>query len=393
MRHVVVVGGSIAGLTAVEKLRRAGHSGQISVLDADRRPPYDRPPLSKQVLTGAWDADQAQLRAPEALRGLGADLRLGEAARWLDVDNRQVFTSAGRTLDWDGLIIASGARPRRLPFGHEFPNVHVLRSLDDALSLRNAFAATRSIVVVGAGFLGSEVAASARTAGLDVTLVDSLAAPMAAHLGVWVGGLVARAHARRGVRLVMETSVRAIEGRRRAERVVLGDGTEIEADLVVVAIGCEPNVDWLLGSGLTVDDGVLCDANLRAAMDVVAAGDVARWFNPRYCRTMRVEHRVNAAEQAAVAASNLLGADLTYSALPYFWSEQYDIRVQAVGDFSGATHVEVIAGDVAQGRFAALYHRAGVGAVAGITWNLPARAAEIRRYLTDACAVQARTPI
>jgi 3-phenylpropionate/trans-cinnamate dioxygenase ferredoxin reductase subunit len=384
----IVVGAGVAGLSALEKLRRIGYAGALSFVGTEPHVPYDRPPLSKQLLSGAWESAQVSLRSKTALQALDAQWLLGDSGQWLDLDNRQLFTSGGSTLEWDGLVLAPGARPRRLPAGHQFANVHVLRTVDDALALRSAFHTARRVVVIGGGFLGSEVAATARTVGLEVTLVDSLSGPMVRHLGRWVGGLLAKVHESHGVELAMEVCVQAIRGRRQAESVLLTDGRVLPTDLVVVAIGCEPDVAWLQGSGIAIDDGIVCDSRLRAAMDVVAAGDAASWFNPAFARTMRVEHRLNAAEQGAAAAANLLGGTTPYSALPYFWSDQFEVRLQAYGDFSRATHVEVIAGDVSEQRFAAIYHAAADGPVAGITWNLPKQGANVRRYVLDGCAAR-----
>jgi 3-phenylpropionate/trans-cinnamate dioxygenase ferredoxin reductase subunit len=392
LRRVVVVGAGVAGLTAVDTLRRRGFEGSLAVLGAEPHQPYDRPPLSKQVLSSGWEIDRITLRVSAELTAAGADWHLEESASGLDLDGRVVLTTKGRALPWDGLVIASGARPRRLPFGHEFPNVHLLRTIDDARALRSAFAVSRSVVVVGAGFLGCEVAAAARTAGLAVTLVDSLSAPMERHLGGILGRELGAVHAERGVRLAMDVGVVAIEGGRRAERVVLGDGTELDTDLVVVAIGCQPDVAWLEGSGLPIGDGVLCDSTLRVVPGVVAAGDVASWLNPAFGRRMRVEHRTNAAEQGAAAALTLLGGTDDFAPLPYFWSDQFDVRLHVHGDVGGGGRMEVVAGSMAERRFAALFHSAD-GPVASLTWNLPKQGPALRQRVLDACTARRRESV
>ena len=392
LRRVVVVGAGVAGLTAVDTLRRRGFEGSVSVLGAEPHQPYDRPPLSKQVLSAGWAIDRLTLRVSAELTAAGADWRLDEAASGLDLDRRVVRTTKGRALPWDGLVIASGARPRRLPFGHEFPNVHLLRTIDDARALRSAFAVSRSVVVVGAGFLGCEVAAAACTGGLAVTLVDSLSAPMERHLGGILGRELGGVHAERGVRLAMDVRVVAIEGDGRAERVVLGDGTQLDTDLVVVAIGCEPDVAWLEDSGLPIGDGVLCDSTLQVVPGVVAAGDVASWPNPAFGRRMRVEHRTNAAEQGAAAAMTLLGGSDDFAPLPYFWSDQFDVRLHVHGDIGGGDRLEVVAGSMAERRFAALFHSAD-GPVAGLTWNLLKHGPVVRQRVLDACTARRREAV
>jgi NADPH-dependent 2,4-dienoyl-CoA reductase/sulfur reductase-like enzyme len=243
-------------------------------------------------------------------------------------------------------------------------------------------------VVIGAGFLGCEVAAAACAAGLETTLVDPLATPMQRHLGPVVGRELARVHEERGVRLRMGKGVSGIHGSTRAECVVLADGTELEADVVVVAVGCTPEVGWLAGSGVPVGDGVVCDSRMAVAPGVVAAGDVASWHNPTFGQRMRVEHRTTAAEQGAAAAATLLGGSDDYAAVPYFWSEQHMVRINAYGHFARATELEVIAGSVADGRFAAVLHAGDDGPVAGLTWNLPKQGLAVRQRVLETCAAR-----
>lgn len=388
LRRVVVAGGGVAGLAAADTLRRKGFDGSIDVLAAEPHRPYDRPPLSKQVLSSGWDLDRITLRVSPELAARVAVWHLGDPAAALDVGSRHVVTRDGRTLSWDGLVIATGSRPRRLPFGHEFPNTVVLRTIDDALALRSALAAARHVTVIGAGFLGCEVAAAARAADVEVDLVDTLGAPMARHLGPLVSGRLALLHQQHGVSLRMGVGVSAIEGRDRAERVLLDDGSVVETDLVVVAVGSQPDVGWLAGSGLPVDDGVVCDSALRVAPGVVAAGDVASWFNPEFGTRMRVEHRTNAGEQGAAAAASLLGGAEPYSAVPYFWSHQWDVRINAYGHFAAAESLEVVAGSVEEGRFAAVLDAGDGGPVAGLTWNMPQQGAAVRASVLEGCAAR-----
>jgi 3-phenylpropionate/trans-cinnamate dioxygenase ferredoxin reductase subunit len=385
LRHVVVVGAGVAGLTAAGALRRRGYAGQLTVVGAETGPPYDRPPLSKQVLTDGWDAERVRLRAVPELDEADASWCLGETATEFDLGARVLETDRARRLAWDGLVLATGLRPRTLP-GAAYPNVHTLRTFDDAVALRDQLADGISVLVVGAGVLGCELAASARSLGAEVTVVDVVPVPMLRHLGPVVGGELALRHQAHGVALRLGVGVEAVQGRDRVERVVLTDGSEVDVDVVVVAIGAAPDLGWLEGSGLPLGDGVLCDSRLIAAPGVVAAGDVASWENPAFGRRMRIEHRFNAAEQATVAATNLLGGDVEYDAVPFFWTEQLGLRIQAFGDPARAESTEVVTGDPASGRFAAVLRDADGAVVAGISWNLPKEGPVLRRRVQEACA-------
>ncbi|MFI9595221.1 NAD(P)/FAD-dependent oxidoreductase [Nonomuraea sp. NPDC052265] len=380
--RIVVVGASAAGLTAAEALRRDGFTGSLTLVGAERREPYDRPPLSKQVLRGRWAPDRVTLRRDEARAALGAGWRLGVAATALDTGARELALSDGGVLPYDGLVIATGVVPRRLPSGHELGGVHVLRTLDDALALREGLLAARSVVVVGAGFLGTEVAAVARQLGLDVTLVDPLPAPMIGRFGDRVAALLAGLHTRHGVRLRPGALVTGLTGHDgQVDGVDLDGGAHVPADLVLVAVGSVPATGWLTGSGLDVGDGVRCDHRCRAAPGVVAAGDVASWRHPRFGR-LRVEHRLNATEQGTAAARTLLGSEAAFAPVPYFWTDQYDVKIQVHGVTGGDARFQVVAGDPATGRFAALYGRDG-HVIGALTWNLPRQARELRRHVAE----------
>ncbi|MFG1604848.1 NAD(P)/FAD-dependent oxidoreductase [Actinoplanes sp. NPDC049265] len=360
MNRIVVVGASAAGLTAAEALRRAGHAGPITMIGAEPEAPYDRPPLSKQFLSGAWEADRLALRTKEHLDRLDLDLRLGTAATGLDLASRVVRLAGGEQAGFDGLIIATGVEPRRLPG----QGGHVLRTRRDAEDLRGRLGPGRRLAVVGAGFLGAEAAAVARGLGCEVVLLDPAPAPLAHAVGEEVGRMLARVHREQGVDLRTGTGVAAVTDR----GVLLPDGELVPADAVLVAIGSRPATGWLDGSGLDVTDGVVCDEYCAAAPGVYAAGDVARWFNPLFGAAMRVEHRTNAAEQGLAAAHNLLrpGDAKPFAPVPYFWSDQYDLKIQAYGHLPGHDSVEIAEGDLEQRRFLALYRRAGrlVGALA-----------------------------
>ncbi|WP_328835975.1 NAD(P)/FAD-dependent oxidoreductase [Streptomyces europaeiscabiei] len=349
MRRILVVGASAAGLAAAETLRREGYDGTLTLVGDEPHAPYDRPPLSKQLLAAEWDTGRLTLRTPAHLDGLDLDLRLGAAATGLDLKERQVRLADGDAVPYDGLVIATGVRPRRLPG----EGAHVLRTLDDALTLREQLTPGTRLVVVGAGFLGAEAAAVAWRLGVKVTLLEPAPVPLAHAVGGEVGAVLSRAHLDHGVDLRTGVTVTEVT----EDGVRLADGETVEADEVLVAIGSLPNTEWLADSGLAVGDGVLCDEYCEAARNVYAAGDVARWYNPLFGASMRVEHRTNAAEQGMAVARNLLGTGTRkpFAPVPYFWSDQYDMKVQAYGRLRGHDEVAVVDGDLVERRFVAVY--------------------------------------
>ncbi|MEU8866255.1 NAD(P)/FAD-dependent oxidoreductase [Streptomyces umbrinus] len=368
MRRIVVVGASAAGLAAAETLRREGYDGMLTLIGAEPHPAYDRPPLSKRFLTGRWTSGQAALRPTADLDALDLDLRLGTAATGPAPVTRTVRPADGSAVSYDALVIATGVRPRRLPG----KDAHVLRTHDDALTLRDRLGPGRRLVVVGAGFLGAEAAATAAELGTDVILLEPAPAPLAAVAGAEVGRVLSQAHLERGVRL--RTGVMASEVTEAG--VLLADGEVVEGDEVLVAIGSRPNTEWLAGSGLTVDDGVACDAYCQAAPGVYAAGDVARWYNPLFERSMRIEHRTNAAEQGMAAARNLLTAPHArkpFAPVPYFWSDQYGMKIQAYGCLRGHDEVVVVEGNLTERRFMAVY-RTGDRLNGALAVGMPPRA-------------------
>ena len=361
LRAVTIVGASLAGLNAAEALRRDGFDGPVTLIGAESRLPYDRPPLSKQVLAGDWEPERAALTDSEELASDEIEARLGLRATALDLDARELTLHTGETVAFDGLVIATGARCRTMPGTEGLGGVHVLRSLDDCLALRGDLEAVpQRVVVVGAGFIGAEVAATARGRGLEVTVVEALPTPLSRVLGDEMGRVCAEVHRDHGVDLRTGVGVDRIEGDRRVERVALTDGSIIDADVVVVGIGVVPNTEWLDGSGLQVGDGVLCDASCLAAERVTAAGDVARWPNQLFGETMRVEHWDNAAAQGAHAARRLLNPETgPFTPVPWFWSDQYDRKIQLAGRVRPDDEVRVVNGSVEERRFAAIYGRAG----------------------------------
>ncbi|MFE6183214.1 NAD(P)/FAD-dependent oxidoreductase [Streptomyces sp. NPDC056465] len=376
--HVLVAGASAAGLATAEALRRKGYTGRLTLLGGELHPPYDRPPLSKQVLAGTRSPDTVRLRTTDVLAALDAELVLGDPAAGLDPRTRTVRTASGRELSADAVVVATGLRPRTLPGGQDTAGVHVLRTLDDALALRSDLLVSRRAVVVGEGVLGSEIAATARSMGLDVTLAGPRPAPMLAQLGPLAAGLLAALHTENGVRLRLGEAVAGLEtARGRVTGVRLDTGEVLPADVVVVAIGAEPATGWLAGSGLRIDDGLVCDSRCRAAEGIYAVGDVAAWHHELLGTTLRLENRTNATEQALVVAENILGADRPYVPVPYFWTDQFDARIQAHGRPGPDAETTVVEGDTAGGRFVLRYAREGrVTGVLG--WNM-ARQARLRR--------------
>ena len=359
---VSIVGASLAGYWAAETLRRDGFEGRISLIGDEPHAPYDRPPLSKKFLAGDLDDDRLPLTTAEKLADLGLEMRLGCRATGLDVTTRTLEVD-GVAEPYDGLLIATGARCRNLPGTAGLAGVHTLRTRDDAEAIRDALAnGARRVVVVGAGFIGAEVASTAIGRGAEVTMVEALEAPFGRVLGVEMGAVMADVHRRHGVDLRTGVGIDEVLGDDRLVGVRLADGATLEADLLVVGIGVVPNTDWLEGSGLTLDDGVVCDETCLAAPDVAAAGDVARWANPRYGEVMRVEHWDNAVQQGVHAARRLLQSDeeaTPYAPVPWFWTDQYDRKVQLAGRPHTDDEVRVVAGSTAEHRFAAFYGRDG----------------------------------
>ncbi len=380
---IVVVGASLAGLRAVETLRGEGYDGRLVLIGAEAHLPYDRPPLSKELLRGEWGEERLALRRRDYAE-LELDLRLGRRATALDAKARQVALDDGTRVGWDGLLIATGAAPRPLPGAKPLEGVHLLRTLDDALALRADLEATPGrVVVVGAGFIGSEVAAACRQRGLEVTLVEPLPAPMERGLGREMGGLMADVHRDRGVDLRLETGVDGLHGAARVEAVQLSDGTRLDADVVVVGIGVTPVTDWLESSGLELDDGVVCDATCATGIPgIVAAGDVARWHHPVYGRAIRIEHWTNAVEQGVAAAKRLLGSAAPFAAIPLFWSDQYDCKIQLAGlpELDGASRV--VHGSLEARKFVRLYEKGG-RLHAALGFNQARRMVGYRRMIAE----------
>ncbi|MFI1921768.1 MULTISPECIES: NAD(P)/FAD-dependent oxidoreductase [unclassified Streptomyces] len=389
--RVLVVGASASGLTTVETLRRKGYEGRITVLGDEPHAPYDRPPLSKQVLSGAWEPERAALRTQDVLSALDAEFVLGDPAVALDRASRGVRTESGRQLRADAIVIATGVRARRLPGSEGLAGVHVLRTLDDALALRAGLPGGTRLVVVGEGVLGSEIAATARTLGLDVTLTGPLSAPMALQVGPLVSGVLAGLHTERGVELRLGNAVVGLTaGGGRVTGVRLATDEVLPADAVVVAIGATPATQWLADSGLELDNGVVCDSHCRAEEGIYAVGDVARWHHEGLGRLVRLENRTNATEQAMAVAGAILGADRPYTPVPYFWTDQYDAKLQVHGFLPPDAEVDVVEGDLTARRFVARYR--SEGRVTGVLgWNMPKQARMRRQEIVDGLDAPAPT--
>lgn len=375
---LLVVGASAAGLATVEALRRKGYTDRITVLGAEPHLPYDRPPLSKQVLSGQWEPARTQLRTVERLSTLDAEFLLGDAAVALDLRERTVRTASGRELTADEIVLATGLRPRTFPGQSDLSGVHVLRTLDDALALRADLLSCSRVVVVGDGVLGTEIAACVAGMDVPVTLAGPQPAPLAAQFGPAVSGLLAELHTSRGVALRLGAAVTGLDSRDgHVTGVRLETGGVLPADVVVVAFGAAPATDWLEGSGLAPANGVVCDSRCRAAEGIYAVGDVARWHHEALDVTLRLENRTNATEQAGHVATVILGEDRPYLPIPYFWTDQFDTKIHVHGTLFADAEVSIVEGSPAERRFVAEYRRNGV--VTGVLgWNMP-KQARLRR--------------
>ncbi|MCH7600482.1 MAG: FAD-dependent oxidoreductase [Myxococcales bacterium] len=358
---IAVVGTSLAGLRAIEALRREGYPGRICAIGEEPCMPYDRPPLSKQFLKGDWDADKIVLHH-ELADDEGIEWILARRVTALDPGTRRLVFEAGDTLDYDGLIIATGARARKFPNAPDLEGIFVLRTLADAEALRHALESNPRVAVIGAGFIGMEVAASCRERGLEVTVVEFLDTPLVRGLGGVLGEHVAGVFRERGVEVRCGVGVKGFVGKERVEALELEDGTRVEAEVVVVGIGATPATEWLEGSGLALDNGVLCDEFCAAAApDVVVAGDVARWRDPRTGLATRVEHWTNAVEQSVHAARRLLlGEEVgPFEHVPYVWTDQFDLRIQIAGEVREGDEMRVGLGSLEAGRCLVLFGREG----------------------------------
>jgi 3-phenylpropionate/trans-cinnamate dioxygenase ferredoxin reductase subunit len=384
MRHIAVVGASLAGLSAVESLREHGYDGSITVVERSDELPADRPPLSKQVLAGTMEPAAAHQPLANQLDDFDVELRLGVAASALRLGERTLELDDDTTLSYDGLVVATGAAPRRLATA--LGGVHVLRDLDECLAIKaDLDAGADRVVVIGAGFIGAEVAATCRERGHDVAMIEAQQRPMQRVLPGEMGDFVTALHGDHGVDVRLGVGVDELVGHGRVEAVRLSDGSTVPADVVVVGIGVLPNTGWLEGSGLDVANGILCDETCLAAPGVVATGDLARWPNPRYGEVMRVEQWEHAMEQGAYVARRLLAGDAPhepFAPIPWFWSDQYDRKIQVAGRVGPDDEVRVVHGSVEERRFVAIFRR-GDRCVAVMGANRPAQVMRLRMAMAE----------
>ena len=389
LRQVLVVGAGVAGTRAAETLRKEGYDGALTIVGAERHAPYHRPPLSKKLLSHKVERAGVDL-APKA--DLDARVLRAASAVGLDMRNCTVGVRDGdreQELGFDGLVITTGAAARKWPAGPVPDGVFVLRTVDDCLAIRERLVANPRVVVVGGGFIGTEVAATCRSMGLDVVLIEQAAGPLLAALGEEMAHRYAELHRRHGVDVRVNVSVDSFVGEGHVTAVRLTDGSEVKAGLVVIGLGVTPATDWLDGSGLRVDNGVVCDATCAAegTKNVVAAGDVARWWHPLYEKHLRIEHWEHAARQGVAAARTLLagpGNGQEYDEVPYFWSDQYDVKLQMLGVPDDYDKMQVIEGDTDEWNFVAAYGRNG--RTIAVVSTIPGRVHAYRGAIADRAA-------
>ena len=370
----VIVGASLAGAKAAETLRAEGFDGQVVLVGAEQELPYERPPLSKEVLLGTKEAQVAQLHDQTWYDEQRVTLRLGSTVTAIDTGKREVALG-GETLGYDKLLIATGSRVRPLDVpGSGLVGVRYLRTSTESRELLAAFKSQPRVVVVGAGWIGLEAASAAREHGAEVTVIEPQSTALAGVLGEQVGELFADLHRSHGVTFRFGTQVEEIEGDGKVTGVRTSDGDTVPADLVLVGIGVQPNTEFVREAGLEVDDGggIDVDAGLRtSAPEVYAAGDVARWAHPLLGYPVRVEHWQNAQDSGAAAARSMLGQDVSYDAIPFFFTDQYDLGMEYVGDVPRGTSYDVVLrGDPSKGSYLAFYLGDGGRVLAGMHVNV-----------------------
>ncbi|GAA1200103.1 NAD(P)/FAD-dependent oxidoreductase [Pseudonocardia alaniniphila] len=381
---MVIVGTSVAGVRTAQALRSIGYDGNVVLVGEENALPCDKPPLSKGLLTGALTTDDVRLLTEQRAAESDIQLLLGRSAVRLDVAARKIELSDGTRLPFDDVVIATGARARSSPWGCP-AGVHTLRTLDDAVALHAELCRGGPVAVIGAGFIGCEVAATARAAGVDeVTMLDSAAGPLGRSLPPAIGDRFAWLHEEHGVRTLFGVKVSAVD--RVGDELVLrlGNGSTLQAATVVVGIGAVPNDDWLRDSELNVDDGVLCDQCGRAAPHVYAVGDVARWYRPRWGTSSRIEHWTNAVEQAACVAHNIAQPESPreHDPFEYVWSDQYDWKIQILGRTGADLGYTTFEHTGKPAAFAVLFRDSGGACVGVLTVNWPRALVTCRRALS-----------
>jgi 3-phenylpropionate/trans-cinnamate dioxygenase ferredoxin reductase component len=382
MSTFVIVGAALAGAKAAEALRSEGFDGRIALIGAEAERPYERPPLSKDLLRGESEVEGARVHEPGFYEEKDIELRTGVTVEAIDTGAGEVALAGGERLAYDRLLLTTGAEPRRLPVpGADLEGVHYLRDLADSAALGERIAAGGRLVVIGAGWIGSEVAASARQKGCDVAIVEMTDVPLERVLGREVGAIYGDIHRDHGVELHSGVGVQAIEGDGRAERVRLSDGRALDCDFVVVGVGVVPRIALAEQAGIAVNDGIVVDEHLQTSVPgIYAAGDVANAFHPFFGHHLRVEHWANALNQPATAAQSMLGKEATYERLPYFFSDQYEVGMEYTG-FARDWDEVVTVGDVAAREFVAFWLREG-RLLAGMNvnvWDVTERIQEMIR--------------
>ncbi len=387
----VIVGASLAGAKAAETLREEGFDGRVVLVGAEEERPYERPPLSKDYLRGEVGREKVYVHAEGFYAEQEIELRLGRTAVSLDTANSRLTLDDGEELSYDRLLLTTGAEPRRLEIpGAELDGVFYLRSVRDSDALRQRLDGGGAVVVVGAGWIGAEVAASARQRGLDVTVVEPASVPLERVLGKEIGAVYRDIHTDQGVRMLMGTGVEAFEGDGVVERVRTSDGQVIDCDFVVVGVGVQPRTALAAQAGLAVDNGVLVDEHLQTSVPgVFAAGDVANSGHPFYGERIRVEHWANALNQGPAAARNMVGHNVAYDRLPYFFSDQYDVGMEYTG-FARAWDRVVFRGDPATREFVAFW-LVEDRVVAGMNVNVWDVTESIKRLISERVVVEDRS--
>jgi 3-phenylpropionate/trans-cinnamate dioxygenase ferredoxin reductase subunit len=366
----VIVGASLAGAKAAEALRQEGFEGRLVLVGEERQRPYERPPLSKDYLRGEAERPRVYVHDEDFYADQEIELRTSARVVAIEPAAGQVVLESGERLAYDRLLLTTGAAARHLPVpGADLPGVHTLRTLEDAESLKQAIPRASRVVVVGAGWIGSEVAASARQMGIEVVLVERGNVPLERVLGAEVGAVYHELHRDHGVELLPRTRVEAFAGTRSVEEVRTSDGRRIACDLVVVGVGAAPRIELAQAAGLMVDGGIAVDERLQtSAPGVFAAGDVAAAWHPFYQTRIRLEHWANALHQGPAAARNMLGLDVSYERLPYFFSDQYDLGMEYTG-YAPIWDKVVFRGDADRREFIAFWLRDG-RVVAGMNANV-----------------------
>ena len=366
---LVIVGASLAGLTCAQSLRAEGYTKKITLIGAERHLPYNRPPLSKQVLAGKWQAAQTNIDSAEKFAELGLDFFIDEDAQELNIASKEVRTSK-RTLAFEDLIIATGASVRRLPGTETMSRVHVLRTIDDALGLREALVGIKSAVVVGAGVLGSEVISALSEYGIHATVIDRMATPQLPLTGGHFASRVNDLFIEHGVITKYGVDIISVTEQETGITFDLSDGSKVSGEIAVVAIGCIPNVDFLANSGLDISNGVLCDSNGLAAPHIYAVGDVARWHNPVTGKFLRLENQTSAIEQGLAVGKFITTGQSSAPTHPFFWSEIFGNKILMLGSLDAQIPLTIVHGSPSDNRFVAATIANGVPT--GIVgWNMP----------------------